>query len=189
MRARSVLAAVVLCASACRAPEHTATGDVVAIDPPRLHATIRHDDIPGVMRAMTMRFAVVSPELLSGIEAGTRVRFTFRQEGNRFVITSLARDDSSPSTGARVPEPGVHDHTRHHGGVVGMSGQLHLEAHAARDGRVRLWVSDVWRRPIAPARTAGSVSLELPTGDAAPARRCARVSGDAGGPVAFWDVD
>jgi Cu/Ag efflux protein CusF len=190
MRARSVLAAVVLCAAACRGPaEHAATGDVIAIDAPRLHATIRHDDIPGVMAAMTMRFAVASPSVLAGVEPGTRVRFTFRQEGGRFVITSLARDDTPPSTAARAPGPGTHDHTPHHGGVVGMSGQIHLEALAAPDGRVRLWLSDFWRYPIPPERASGSVTLELPERDVALALRA---TGDAleaaAGPLSPRDV-
>jgi WD40 repeat protein/Cu/Ag efflux protein CusF len=189
MRARSVVAAAVLYAAACHAPEHAAVGEVVAIDPPRLHATIRHDDIPGVMSAMTMRFAVAAPAVLTGIEPGMRVRVTFRQEGGQPVITSLTRDEPPPSTGARVPAPGVHDHTPHHGGVVGMSGQIHLEAHAAPDGRIRLWVSDLWRYPIPPARAAGSVTLELSAGDVdLPLRATDDALAAAGAPLAARDV-
>jgi len=38
------------------------------------------------------------------------------------------------TTSTLASGPGVHDHTPHHGGVVGMAGDLHLEALAAPDG-------------------------------------------------------
>src|SRR5437762_8415707 len=61
--------------------------------------------------------------------------------------------------------PGVHDHTPHHGGVVGMAGDLHLEALAAPDGRVRVYLTDFWRRPLPAASATGTVTLELVDGD------------------------
>src|SRR5437016_2539490 len=63
--------------------------------------------------------------------------------------------------------PGVHDHTPHHGGVVGMAGDLHLEALAAPDGRVRVYLTDFWRRPLPAASATGTVTLELPDRDRA----------------------
>jgi len=63
--------------------------------------------------------------------------------------------------------PGVHDHTPHHGGVVGMAGDLHLEALAAPDGRVRVYLTDFWRRPLPAASATGTVTLELTDGDRA----------------------
>src|SRR6266446_7008364 len=63
----------------------------------------------------------------------------------------------APATASTLASgPGVHDHTPHHGGVVGMAGDLHLEALAAPDGRVRVYLTDFWRRP--PARRAQSRS-------------------------------
>src|SRR5205809_7910519 len=72
------------------------------------------------------------------------------------------------STGAATTKstlpagPGVHDHTPHHGGVVGMAGDLHLEALAAPDGRVRVYLAVFSRRPLQAASSSGSAPLELP---------------------------
>src|SRR5436189_288265 len=71
------------------------------------------------------------------------------------------------STGAATTKstlpagPGVHDHTPHHGGVVGMAGDLHLEALAAPDGRVRVYLTDFWRRPLPAASATGTGALAL----------------------------
>jgi hypothetical protein len=58
--------------------------------------------------------------------------------------------------------PGLHDHTPHHGGVVAMAGMIHLEARATRDGRVQVWLTDLWRRPLALDGVTGTVTLQLP---------------------------
>ena len=45
-----------------------------------------------------------------------------------------------------------------------MAGELHLEA-VLREGRIRLYLSDFWRRPLPVADVTGAVTLELPEGD------------------------
>jgi hypothetical protein len=72
---------------------------------------------------------------------------------------------TTTTTSRPAPGPGVHDHTPHHGGVVGMAGDRHLEALAAADGALEVWVTDFWRRPLSVADASGSVTLELPDGD------------------------
>ena len=69
------------------------------------------------------------------------------------------------TTSTLASGPGVHDHTPHHGGVVGMAGDLHLEALAAPDGRVRVYLTDFWRRPLPAASATGTVTLELADSD------------------------
>ena len=81
----AALLAVALCACG-RGHEYTGVGDVVDVDAPRLHVTIRHDDIPGYMGAMTMRFAVASPAVLDGVTAAAHVRFVLRDEGEPVVL-------------------------------------------------------------------------------------------------------
>ncbi|MEO8603073.1 MAG: hypothetical protein ABI629_10905 [bacterium] len=66
-----------------------------------------------------------------------------------------------PLAAARTPGPGVHDHTPHHGGVVAMLGMIHLEAVAAPDGHLRLFLTDLYRRPLPLSGVAGSVTLHL----------------------------
>lgn len=41
------------------------------------------------------------------------------------------------------------DHEPHHGGVLGMTGEHHVEVRRAA-GRIEAWVSDAWRRPVRP---------------------------------------
>src|SRR5207247_4707426 len=65
---------------------------------------------------------------------------------------------------AAAGRPGIHDHTPHHGGVVAMVGMRHLEAVAARDGSVRVYLTDVWRRPLPLAGATGTVTVDLPEG-------------------------
>ena len=59
MRRLAVLAFVL----GCGQPTYVATGDVIAVDPAALEVTIRHEDIPGLMGAMTMPFHVRSADV------------------------------------------------------------------------------------------------------------------------------
>src|SRR2546426_9556841 len=102
---------------------HTGTGDVLAVDEQHLIVTIRHDDVPDLMPAMTMDFPVASPEVLAGVSAGMRVRFDVLRDRDTLTVTRLL-----PAGMAEGVRPGLHDHRPHHGGVVAMAGLLHLEA-------------------------------------------------------------
>jgi WD40 repeat protein len=53
----------------------------------------------------------------------------------------------------------MHDHTPRYGGVVGMLGDLHVEVAATPDGRVRVYLSDLRRRPLPVAGVTGSVTV------------------------------
>jgi Cu/Ag efflux protein CusF len=153
-------AAALLLALACgRTPEYNAVGDVVAVDAAASAVTIRHEDIPGLMGAMTMRFPVSAPDVLAAAVPGARVRFALAQQGTQLVVTRLVQVGA-----AGAGTPGVHDHTPHHGGVVAMVGMLHLEAVASPAGAVRVYLSDVWRRPLPVADVTGSVTLGLADG-------------------------
>src|SRR5438094_4082686 len=70
MRRLAVLAFVL----GCGQPTYVATGDVVAVDPAALEVTIRHEDIPGLMGAMTMPFHLRSADVLAGIGPGPPAR-------------------------------------------------------------------------------------------------------------------
>lgn len=95
MRRRIVVAAsllLVILAPACSQDvQYAGVGDVVSIDEPRLHVIIRHEDIPGLMGAMTMRFAVASQPVLDGIAPGDAVRFVVVQRGSQLTLVSIAR--------------------------------------------------------------------------------------------------
>jgi len=150
---------VLTLALGCGRSTYTATGDVTAVDPAALRVTISHDDIPGLMGAMTMAFPVRSADVLAGIAPGTRVRFELVRAGHDLIVTRLVALGT-----AAAGRPGIHDHTPHHGGVVAMVGMRHLEAVAARDGSVRVYLTDVWRRPLPLAGATGTVTVDLPEG-------------------------
>src|SRR5207244_11250910 len=117
------------------------------------------DDIPGLMGAMTMALPARSADVLAGIAPGTRVRFELVRAGHDLTVTRLVAPGA-----AAAGRPGIHDHTPHHGGVVAMVGMRHLEAVAARDGSVRVYLTDVWRRPLPLAGATGTVTVDLPEG-------------------------
>src|SRR5262245_582428 len=104
-RTRSLAAALFAFLVACRGSSpHTGTGEVVTLEPPA-HLTIDHDEIPGVMPAARTRFAVRTPDVLAGVEAGTRVRFEIVREGGQVLVTRVI-----PQEVSSAPTPGIHDH-------------------------------------------------------------------------------
>jgi hypothetical protein len=75
-----------------------------------------------------------------------------------------------------VEEMLVHDHTPHHGGVVGMVDDRHVEALALADGTLRVYLTDRWRMPLTLDNVAGTITLEAgDTSKALPLRK----AGDA----------
>ena len=62
------------------------------------------------------------------------------------------------------PRPGLLDHRPHHGGVVYAGPRQVLEAAAAPDGTVRVWLGDGWREPLPIDNLQGSVTLVAPDG-------------------------
>jgi hypothetical protein len=65
----------------------------------------------------------------------------------------------------RAAPPMMHDHTPHHGGVVGMAGMIHLEARAERGGLVQVFLSDRWRKPLPLDGVRGTAAVRLSTGN------------------------
>lgn len=131
-------------------------GDVEAVDAAALQATIRHDRIPGLMDPATTRFALASPELAATMAPGTRVRFVCRRGAAQLLMTR--------ATVIGAGNPGLHDHTPHHGGVVAMAGMIHLEATVQPEGAIALYLSDRWRQPLSAAEVSGTVAVDSPGG-------------------------
>ncbi len=50
-----------------------------------------------------------------------------------------------------------HDHTPLQGGIVAMSGDMHLEVHSLRSGEVRVWVTDAFRKAVPLSGMKGTV--------------------------------
>jgi Cu/Ag efflux protein CusF len=71
--------------------EVTVRGVVRAVLPEAALIVISHEEIPGVMAAMTMGFRVASPEISNGVQVGDAVRFTLRAAAGGLVVTALER--------------------------------------------------------------------------------------------------
>lgn len=71
------------------------TGRVRALGAGGSTVTLEHGDIPGLMRAMTMEFAVAKPEQLAGVEVGDVVEFHLVEAGGAYTITEL-REKPTP---------------------------------------------------------------------------------------------
>lgn len=67
-----------------------AHGIVKGIDAKAKTVTLDHEDIPGVMMAMTMAYGVSDPALLSKVEVGQAVDFRLRKDGDgNYVVTEI----------------------------------------------------------------------------------------------------
>jgi hypothetical protein len=71
----------------------------------------------------------------------------------------------APSSVAPMETMTGHHHIPHHGGQVGMVGMLHVEALAARDGSLRVYLSDLDRRPLPMPGVFGKATAHFDTGD------------------------
>ena len=77
--------ALVLAFAGCAAADHPGHGVVVSVDVAKGEITLDHEDIPGLMKGMTMTFHA-DPSVLSGVEAGQKVDFRVREEAGRYVV-------------------------------------------------------------------------------------------------------
>jgi len=66
-------------------------GKVVAVDPAKPAVTLDHKDIPGLMKAMQMEFAVEDVKLLEGIKVGDRVQGRLKKGESGYVLTQLEK--------------------------------------------------------------------------------------------------
>jgi Cu/Ag efflux protein CusF len=72
------------------AQTYSAAGQVTAIAGDRV--TIAHGPVEGIgWPAMTMNFRTGAPEMVQGVQAGDRISFEFRQDGEAYVLTSLRK--------------------------------------------------------------------------------------------------
>ena len=68
---------------------HPITGVVQAVMAERSALLVKHDEIPGVMRAMTMMFQV-EPAVLTGVATGDRIQAQlFRTEDGKWWLSDV----------------------------------------------------------------------------------------------------
>ncbi len=89
--AACIVGGVPLAAQEPATARHDVTGLVIEVHPTREQVVVSHEDIEGVMPAMTMPFEVLDPKVLDGVQPGMRIAFTL-------VMTP----DSSHAEGVRI---------------------------------------------------------------------------------------
>ncbi|MCI0371604.1 MAG: copper-binding protein [candidate division NC10 bacterium] len=55
---------------------------------------VTHEEIPGLMSAMTMGFPLSDSKLPRGLSPGDRIAFTLKADGNRLVVVALRKEAS-----------------------------------------------------------------------------------------------
>lgn len=76
---------------ASNAKVYDVKGKVVALDADKKIVTLDHEDIPGLMKAMTMEFTVTDSKVLDGLKAGDAVHGKLKSEGGQYTVTSLEK--------------------------------------------------------------------------------------------------
>jgi Cu/Ag efflux protein CusF len=74
------------------AASYEGRGAVVSLEEKGKKITLKHDEIKGLMAAMTMEFTVRSSAMLDSLRPGDSVRFTLRPEGADFVIEKIEKE-------------------------------------------------------------------------------------------------
>jgi protein SCO1/2 len=102
-RARSVLLVLglLLAGAACSKPaepvkHYPIKGQILAVVPDRQELTIKHEDIPDFMPAMTMNYAVARPELLQGRTPGETFEGTLDVRGSTIQLSAITHTGTAP---------------------------------------------------------------------------------------------
>jgi protein SCO1/2 len=69
----------------------SARGIVRLVAPAINRIFIDHDDIPGLMEAMSMAFEPEDPKMFTGLAPGDEVRFTLRKKGERLLLVAIEK--------------------------------------------------------------------------------------------------
>jgi protein SCO1/2 len=97
---RTLLIVALLAGTSCSAPEpareYPISGQILAVHSDREEVTIRHDDIEGLMPAMTMTFPVAEAALIEGREPGDLVSGTLEVSESLGRIVALEKTGTAP---------------------------------------------------------------------------------------------
>lgn len=75
-------------AAGAQAGPYSTTGEVASVAGAAV--TINHQPVEGLgWPAMSMTFQAQDPAMLQGLQAGSAVQFSFRQEGEQYVLTEI----------------------------------------------------------------------------------------------------
>ena len=86
----------VACARSAPPQRFELTGQVLSIQPERSELTIRHEDIPGFMPAMTMSYAVAPASLLEGRKPGELITATLEVADTDAKLVAITSRGEAP---------------------------------------------------------------------------------------------
>ncbi len=96
----TTLLVLIASTSGCRRAEppkrYPLTGQVLAVDPARKELTIKHEDIPNLMPAMTMAYPVATPELLQGRTPGELITGVLEVGASSARLVEIVHVGSAP---------------------------------------------------------------------------------------------
>ncbi|PYR61212.1 MAG: hypothetical protein DMF85_02850 [Acidobacteria bacterium] len=97
----TVVLVFAILAAACSSPDrrYTLRGQITEVAPDHTQVTLKHEDIPGFMPAMTMAYFVTDPKELEGFAAGDLVTATIVVKVSTPYLTAIKRTGHAP-----VPE-------------------------------------------------------------------------------------
>jgi len=84
------------CGSSSDQRTYTLQGQVLSVAPDRQRATIKHEEIKGLMPAMTMPYKVRNQQLLNGIAAGDLIDATLVVVSNDAYLTQVKKIGQAP---------------------------------------------------------------------------------------------
>jgi len=100
----TLLVAVCATLAACSRPrQYELRGQIVAIDRDRHEVTVKHEDVSGLMSAMTMPFKVEADKLLDGLSVGDLVKATLVVRKSSGVLSSIERTGHEAVTAGTAP--------------------------------------------------------------------------------------
>jgi protein SCO1/2 len=113
MRFRTVFAVfgisllLVSCGSSAREKAYTVEGQILAVAPNHLEATIKHEEIKGLMPAMTMAYKVKESKLFDGLAPGDLINATLHVGENDAYLTAVRKVGTAPleKPPAEAPAP------------------------------------------------------------------------------------
>ena len=93
--------------SSSNARTYSLQGQVLAVEGDRQQATIKHEEIKGLMPAMTMPYRMKDPKLLQGIAPGDLINATLVIVPNNAYLTEIKKVGAAPleKPPADVPNP------------------------------------------------------------------------------------
>jgi WD40 repeat protein len=124
------------------------TGTVVGVDAQTGRLVIDRDATSAEEPVTRISSVYTGRGDLGALAPRDRVGFAAGPSDLGFEVSGIWKLRSAPSADIDGELVFGHHHNPHHGGIVGMVGEYHVEALVARDGTVRAYVSDMARRPL-----------------------------------------